>query len=137
MLDKLTIEWVKWALPMLNEAQTRWFLAKGADLIGRGGITELSEISGVHRHTISTGLKEIISDDFDVRMREASLSGGNIRLPGGGRKPITERYPTLLEQLEEIVSPSTYQSYESTSVDNKELAKYSGRVKSSRYRNRL
>ncbi|MBQ8093448.1 MAG: ISAzo13 family transposase, partial [Clostridia bacterium] len=40
-------------LPFLNESQKRRYLAAEAISLGRGGITEISSISGVHKNTIS------------------------------------------------------------------------------------
>ena len=79
MLDAITRAWVQKTLPMLNEAQKRWFLAIGADLIGRGGVKELSEISGVHRNTISNGISEINADGFETRYVTFADAAGNTR----------------------------------------------------------
>ena len=46
-------------LPVLNERQRRIFLATEAKAIGYGGISRISEISGVSRITITQGIKEI------------------------------------------------------------------------------
>ena len=93
---------------MLNETQRRWFLGIGADLLGRGGIQELSKISGVHRNTISNGLNEIKAKDFEERVTTYAVASGNVRSPGAGRKPIVERYSNILDSLESIVSRDTY-----------------------------
>ena len=108
MLDMITREWVKKTLPILNETQKRWFLAIGADLIGRGGIKEIAEISGMHRNTISSGLNEIHSEEFEKRAQILSEATGNVRSEGAGRLSITEKYPHILDVLEEIVGESTY-----------------------------
>ena len=108
MLDLVIQEWVKRTIPMLNETQRRWFLGIGADLLGRGGIQELSKISGVHRNTISNGLNEIKAKDFEERVTTYAVASGNVRSPGAGRKPIVERYSNILDSLESIVSRDTY-----------------------------
>lgn len=104
MLDEVTKAWVKKTLPMLNESQKRWFLAIGADLIGRGGVKELSEVSGVHRNTISSGISEINAEDFETRYVMYAENSENIRPGNQGRKSITEKYPQIEESIETIVS---------------------------------
>lgn len=108
MLDEVTKKWIKKTLPMLNESQKRWFLATGADLIGRGGVKELSEISGVHRNTISNGISEINSDGFETRYVMFADSTGNVRLGNQGRKSIKEKYPQVEDAIEAIVGAQTY-----------------------------
>lgn len=108
MLDEVTKAWVKKTLPMLNESQKRWFLAIGADLIGRGGVKELSEVSGVHRNTISSGISEINAEDFETRYVMYAENSENIRPGNQGRKSITEKYPQIEESIETIVSSETY-----------------------------
>ena len=51
-------------LPWLDEDQKRKFLASEAISLGRGGIQEISAISGVHRNTIATGIKELNDPQF-------------------------------------------------------------------------
>ena len=46
-------------LPYLNESLKRKYLAAEALALGQGGIKTVSSISGVHRNTISSGIKEI------------------------------------------------------------------------------
>ena len=108
MLDNLTKTWVQKTLPMLNEAQKRWFLAIGADLIGRGGVKEISEISGVHRNTISHGINEINGEGFETRCIAQAVATGNVRAGNQGRKPIEEKYPQIKEAIDAIVSDETY-----------------------------
>ena len=108
MIDQMTQEWIKKTLPILNEAQKRWFLAIGADLIGRGGIAEIAEISGVHRNTISNGLDEIHAEEFESRVTAVIGATGNIRNAGAGRKQLVEIYPNIQNEIENIVCNSTY-----------------------------
>ena len=93
---------------MLNEAQKRWFLAIGADLIGRGGVKELSEISGVHRNTISNGVSEINEEGFETRYTVFADATGNVRTGNQGRKSIKEKYPQIEDAIEAIVGKETY-----------------------------
>ena len=95
-------------MPYLNESQTRKYLASEAIALGRGGIAQISEISGVHRNTISAGVKELRNPQ---KIEEESAKVNNstrIRAPGGGRKPITVSQPGILDALDRIVDPESY-----------------------------
>jgi len=65
---------------------------------GRGGLVAVSEITGLARSTIGRGLK-----DLDT----PSPPRGRVRREGGGPRPLTERDPTLLADLERLVEPAT------------------------------
>ena len=74
-------------IPYLNESQTRKYLASEAIALGRGGIAQISKISGVHRNTISAGVRELRehknADEESTKVNNST----RIRVPGGGRKP--------------------------------------------------
>ena len=77
-MDKQTEDKILTMLPLLNEKQKRIYLASEAIVIGRGGIKEISELTGVSRSTIIKGKKELESEEpLDVIA---------IRSDGGGRK---------------------------------------------------
>jgi len=87
-------------LATLNEAQARWFVAKEAITLGRGGLKYLHELTGMSRPTIIRGMKELKSrKKLDVSER--------IRDTGGGRKRIEERDPGLDGALERIMEETT------------------------------
>jgi hypothetical protein len=72
--------------------------AADAQLLGRGGISQVSAASGLSRTTIHRGLGELQGDRIpDARVREA----------GGGRKPIKQQQPAVLLELEQLVAPAT------------------------------
>jgi hypothetical protein len=85
----------------LDERGTRLWCATKAmvynQFYGRGGVTAVHEATGVSRRRIYAGIKEI--EQFD------QIKKGLIRKTGGGRKPITEKYPGLLRDLEHLVEP--------------------------------
>ena len=64
--------------------------------MGRGGIAAVSRASGISPNTIRKGIAEIDADD--------RLEGGRVRRRGGGRKPIAETDPELVQALERIVA---------------------------------
>ena len=64
-------------IPTLNEAQTRWFIAKEAVLLGRGGLKFMHELTGISRTTILRGIEEITNKKkLDISER--------VRVAGGG-----------------------------------------------------
>jgi hypothetical protein len=82
----------------LDEKTRRLWAAIEAKSIGRGGITLVSNATGLSRTTITTAIKEL---------DEAEESVDKIRRPGGGRRCLTEKEPALLEDLEKLLEPVT------------------------------
>jgi DNA-binding transcriptional regulator GbsR (MarR family) len=82
----------------LDEKTRRLWAAIEANSIGRGGITVVSNATGLSRTTITAAIKEL---------DEAEESVGKIRRPGGGRRRLTETEPALLEDLEKWLEPVT------------------------------
>ena len=86
-------------LPYLNEKQRRLFLGNEAKSYGYGGVKKVHEITKVSKTTIIQGKKEIeTADPNETRIRKA----------GGGRKKATEKIPNVAEEIESIVTESTY-----------------------------
>lgn len=81
--------------PYLDERARRLFVANEALSAGWGGITAVSEATGVARSTIGRGLAELGSDTVQW--------AGRVRRPGGGSKSKIETEPELLEALEDLV----------------------------------
>ncbi len=79
----------------LNERQRRLWAAAEARSYGRGGITATARATGMHVETIRLGIRELESGE--------RLAPGRVRRPGGGRKSLTEKDATLLEDLERLV----------------------------------
>lgn len=87
-------------LDTLNESQRRWYVAREAKRIGRGGVTLMSKLTGMSRTTIIMGMKEL----------ETSKKLGyenRVRKPGGGRKRLETKNPSLLSLLDKIMEDST------------------------------
>lgn len=97
-------------LPYLNESLKRKFLASEALVLGRGGIKTVSSISGVHRNTISTGVKKIkeAANEPKATDQDEPSTKTKIRVEGGGRKSLLEKQPELLEAVNIIVDPASY-----------------------------
>ena len=105
MIESTAIR-IKTNIQYLNESQLRKYLASEAISLGRGGIKEVSAISGVHRNTISAGIRELKASSPVAPCHVASTT--RIRAAGGGRKPITVSQPGIDEALERIIEPETY-----------------------------
>ena len=68
-------------LSRLDEQQRRWYVALEAKKLGHGGITLLSQITGMSADTIRRGREEL---DEELNSRPV----GGMRLPGGGRSRV-------------------------------------------------
>ena len=90
---------------LFNERQIRICSGLFAMYMGENGISYVNEISGIDTHTIKRGITEIKSGQIvreDKRIREI----------GGGRTPLIEANPELLNVVQEIIDESTYGSPE-------------------------
>lgn len=92
--------WLR-VLSTLNEYQARLYVADRAMDQGRGGITELSNLTGMSRTTITKAVAELCGAG---RLKEAE---GRIREAGGGRKKVEETDPELREELGMILEETT------------------------------
>lgn len=79
----------------LNERQRRLWAASEARALGRGGIAATARATGISVPTIRKGIAELESGE--------RLEPGRVRKAGGGRKPLSETDPTLVEDLERLV----------------------------------
>jgi len=88
----------------LDERSQRLWLAAEAISYGRGGISNISKITGVARNTISDGCNEIRqippSKDHIKPIRR-------IRNKGGGRKRLIEKDSKILADLTALIEPYT------------------------------
>ena len=88
--------------PVMDERTRRLWAATEARAIGRGGITRVSEATGVSQVTIRAGLDQL---DQPAGPGTAPVTAGRVRRPGGGRKPLVHHDPGLLTALEALVEP--------------------------------
>ena len=65
-------------LSRLDEQQRRWYVALEAKKLGRGGMTLMSQITGMSLDTIRRGRDELERELVDRPV-------DRVRLPGGGR----------------------------------------------------
>jgi len=85
-------------LGSLNEAQSRWYVAREAIARGWGGIRAMEELTGMSRPTILRGIREL---------KEGRLAEDRVRKPGGGRKPLEKQDPGFTQALEKIMGENT------------------------------
>jgi len=78
----------------------RLMVAVEALAIGRGGQTAVAQATGVSRTTIQQGIREL-------QQPELRAGKGRIRRSGGGRKSGVVLDPSLREELERLVEPTT------------------------------
>ena len=110
----------------LNERTRRIWAATEAKMLGYGGVSILSEVTGLSRTTIHTGLKDLNQKSIDV---------DKVRKTGGGRKKITETDQTILTDLEAILEPATRGDPESAlRWTCKSTRKLAGELNKKRYR---
>ena len=90
--------WLK-IFSTLDEAQRRWFAAQKAIELGWGGITRVSEWTGMSDRTIRTGIQELKS--------KRELTVERIRRTGSGRPAVEETDKKAVKVLEQIVEKTT------------------------------
>ena len=93
--------WLK-VLSTMNEFQERLFVAQRAIEVGRGGISQMSRLTGMSRPTIMKGVAEL-----RARKRFARQEEGRIREAGGGRKKVEETDPKVQRHLRRIMEETT------------------------------
>src|SRR5215469_16841084 len=83
-------------LDTLNEAQARWYVAKEALALGRGGLKAMHELTGMSGPTILKGIR-------DLRQKRLLGEDRRLRRAGGGRKALEASDPSLKRALEKIM----------------------------------
>lgn len=89
-------------LSTLNEAQARWYVAKEAIILGRGGLKKIHALTGLSRPTILKGIRELESGQDLSKIAE-----GKIRKEGGGRKRLANLNAALVKDITHIMDENT------------------------------
>jgi transposase len=87
--------------PVLTERSRRLWAATEAKALGHGGVALVERATGISRSTIQRGLRELESGEA------LALGPDRIRRAGAGRIPTGVKDPSLLEDLEALIEPST------------------------------
>jgi hypothetical protein len=88
---------------VLDERARRHWAATEARAYGWGGVSAVSEATGMSPNTVRKGLAELA---FREAHPEAEATS-RLRAPGGGRKRLTEADPELMGALDHLVAPLT------------------------------
>ena len=99
MIDRQAIR-LRWEMvgSKLDERGQRLFAAGEARAAGWGGKAAVAAITGLALSTIGYGLNDI---------DRPPLPAGRVRREGGGRRPLTSRDGTLLDDLARLLEPAT------------------------------
>jgi transposase len=87
--------------PYLNEKTRRLWAAIESTTLGRGGISQVAQATGLSRTTIYAGLQELEIPNAE------RLNAPTIRHPGGGRKLLSATDATLIEDLQNLLEATT------------------------------
>ena len=99
MSEDMMEDRIKMMMPQLNEMQKRLYLGSEALSYGRGGIAEVSRISGVSRNTVKRGINEL---------KNGVIYDGKMRNSGGGRNTVEKHYTDIKDRIRELIDGSTY-----------------------------
>lgn len=97
--NEISEEWLAlfWTL---NESQKRWSAGIKSLEIGYGGVSKVSQATGLSRTTITQGLK-------DIKSKKIESAPDRIRSKGGGRKASSTNDNKLKKSIESILSETT------------------------------
>jgi transposase len=88
--------------PYLNEKTRRIWAAAESMALGRGGVSQVAEATGISRTTIYSGMS-----DLKTASGQLVVESDGIRHRGGGRKRLTDLDPTLSQDLQALVEETT------------------------------
>lgn len=104
MIEQSAIDRINGVLPHLSERQRRLYLASEAAALGYGGQKEICENFHISPVTLRKGLKELKSGE----VLADGKGNRRDRKAGGGRKPLEESQPGILQAIERLVNPETF-----------------------------
>jgi Rhodopirellula transposase DDE domain len=91
--------------PVMDERMTRLWAASEAQALGHGGIAAVTKATGILKKRIRYGIRDLAQMRKKPPMQPPRQQ--RIRRPGAGRKPLTEKDPTLVPDLDSLVEPTT------------------------------
>lgn len=86
---------------LMDERMRRQWAATEAQTYGWGGLSAVSQATGMSRNTIRKGIAETARRKKNPK----AIMNPRLRRQGGGRKRLTESDPGLLQALESLVEP--------------------------------
>ena len=105
MIGENEKKFVSTMMTILDERGKRLFLGSYSECLGRGGISDLSKVSGMSRTTITEGRKEAQEAKETPGVDKAKEQ--RVRAPGAGRKSIELKYPNIREELLKLLDGNT------------------------------
>jgi Rhodopirellula transposase DDE domain len=90
--------------PLLTERLRRQWAASEAQSLGRGGVTLVSQATGLSRTTIVVGLREL---QQRAAKPQDDLCPERVRVPGAGRHFVEDNDPQLLAALQALIEPTS------------------------------
>jgi hypothetical protein len=91
--------------PVMNEKVQRQWAATEALTRPRGGISLVAQATGLSRTTIAAGIRELRADRLPAAPKATPAE--RVRRLGGGRWPLIQHDPAVLQALEALVEPTT------------------------------
>ena len=89
--------------PVMDERVCRLWAAAEAQSLGRGGAAAVKRATGISGRRLWEGKKELA--ELGKQAPVARPRNQRVRRPGGGRKRLVEKDPTLLKELELLLEP--------------------------------
>jgi hypothetical protein len=91
----------RWRLfgPECDERRRRLWAASEAKAHGPGGVALLARVTELSEETVRRGVAELEAGE--------RLEPGQVRRSGGGRRPVVEVDPTVVEDLDRLIDPAT------------------------------
>ena len=90
---------------VMDERVTRLWAAAEARALGYGGIVAVTKATGIRDKRIRLGMQHL--DELSASGPQEKPRDQRVRRSGAGRKPLTEKSPTLARDLESLVDPVT------------------------------
>src|ERR1019366_6682805 len=90
----------RWRLfgPECDERRRRMWAASEAKTHGPGGVALVARVMELAEETVRRGLDELESGE--------RLERGEVRRAGGGRRPVVEVDPSLVQDLDRLIDPA-------------------------------
>src|SRR5258707_11158189 len=85
----------------MDERRIRLWAAAEAKALGRGGVRAVTKATGIRSKRICIGKRELT--EMDREPPEQPAHEQRVRRPSAGRKPLLEKDPTLLADLDSLL----------------------------------
>src|SRR6266481_3788944 len=90
---------------VMDERVTRLWAASEAQALGHGGIAAVVDATGISKSRVRAGIADL--EEQRLAPSTSPARAQRVRRPGGGRPPLVEKDPTLLDDLDQLIEPVT------------------------------